>query len=313
MRAGCRALHSVEETGGASSRASCVPPPPRPVDCGPAVARHRRNGYGKQRQRCDQWQRRGALERERQRRGRRRDPRPRPVVPAAAAVAYREAVRETVIAATELQSRVAQLVNAYRVRGHLFAHLDPLGNAAARRARARALATSASARRTSTRCSPPPASAACRERATLREIVAHLTETYCSLDRRRVHAHRGARAARLAAAADGVDAQPRARSTARELAAHPHEAHRRRDLRAVHPQELRRRQALLARGRREHDPDDRSARRGGRARTASRRSSSAWPTAGASTCSSTSWARTCARSSPRSTTRSPSASSAAAT
>src|ERR1019366_5986192 len=41
-------------------------------------------------------------------------------------VAYREAVRETVIAAAELQSRVAQLVNAYRVRGHLFAHLDPL-------------------------------------------------------------------------------------------------------------------------------------------------------------------------------------------
>ena len=39
----------------------------------------------------------------------------------ATAVAYREAVRETVIAATELQSRVYQLVNAYRVRGHLFA------------------------------------------------------------------------------------------------------------------------------------------------------------------------------------------------
>ena len=34
---------------------------------------------------------------------------------------------ESVIAATELQSRVAQLVNAYRVRGHLFANVDPLG------------------------------------------------------------------------------------------------------------------------------------------------------------------------------------------
>ena len=45
---------------------------------------------------------------------------------ASSAVAYREAVRETVIAATELQSRVAQLVNAYRVRGHLFANVDPL-------------------------------------------------------------------------------------------------------------------------------------------------------------------------------------------
>src|SRR5271167_4394930 len=40
-------------------------------------------------------------------------------------VAYREAVRETVIAATELQIRVAHLVNAYRVRGHLFANVDP--------------------------------------------------------------------------------------------------------------------------------------------------------------------------------------------
>ena len=43
---------------------------------------------------------------------------------------YRESVRETVIAATELQSGVAQLVNAYRVRGHLFAHVDPLGKPA---------------------------------------------------------------------------------------------------------------------------------------------------------------------------------------
>ena len=44
---------------------------------------------------------------------------------ATAPAAYREAVRETVIAATELQSRVAQLVNAYRVRGHLFARPRP--------------------------------------------------------------------------------------------------------------------------------------------------------------------------------------------
>ncbi len=35
------------------------------------------------------------------------------------ATAIREAVRETVHAATEQQTRVAQLVNAYRVRGHL--------------------------------------------------------------------------------------------------------------------------------------------------------------------------------------------------
>ncbi|HSY24170.1 MAG TPA: 2-oxoglutarate dehydrogenase E1 component [Polyangiaceae bacterium] len=93
-------------------------------------------------------------------------------------VAYRDAVRETLIAATELQSRVAQLVNAYRVRGHLFADLNPLGK-------------------------PPPAPelelshfgldesdfdksfstagmAGLPERATLHQIVAHLRETYCS-------------------------------------------------------------------------------------------------------------------------------------
>src|SRR5205807_1569660 len=29
--------------------------------------------------------------------------------------------------AEELQERVAELINAYRIRGHLFANLDPLG------------------------------------------------------------------------------------------------------------------------------------------------------------------------------------------
>ena len=81
------------------------------------------------------------------------------------------------------------------------------------------------------------------------------------LHRSRVHPHRGARAASVAPAADGVDAQPRVARPPR-AAPYPHEAHRGRDPRAVHPQELRRPQALLARGRREHDPDDRSARRG---------------------------------------------------
>src|SRR5580692_12957796 len=39
---------------------------------------------------------------------------------------YHAAVAETVIAATELQSRVAHLVNGYRARGHVFANVDPL-------------------------------------------------------------------------------------------------------------------------------------------------------------------------------------------
>src|SRR5689334_10346289 len=35
--------------------------------------------------------------------------------------------REQVAAAAAVQGRVYQLLNAYRVRGHLFAHVDPLG------------------------------------------------------------------------------------------------------------------------------------------------------------------------------------------
>src|ERR1700735_2936762 len=34
---------------------------------------------------------------------------------------------ETVLETAGVEGRVFQLINAYRVRGHLFAHLDPLG------------------------------------------------------------------------------------------------------------------------------------------------------------------------------------------
>src|SRR6478672_8398198 len=36
---------------------------------------------------------------------------------------------ERLLAAAAMQGRVYQLVNAYRVRGHLFARIDPLGTA----------------------------------------------------------------------------------------------------------------------------------------------------------------------------------------
>ena len=125
------------------------------------------------------------------------------------------------------------------------------------------------------------------ERATLREIVAP-PERDVLLAR----SASSSRTSRSPSRATGSRTQMestrnRASLDRTRAAAHPHEADRGRDLRAVHPQELRRRQALLARGRREHDPDARSARRGGRRSTASKRSSSAWRTAGASTCSST--------------------------
>jgi 2-oxoglutarate dehydrogenase E1 component len=99
--------------------------------------------------------------------------------PPAAAVAYREAVRETVIAATELQSRVAHLVNGYRVRGHLFANLDPLetpSGAAPELELAHFGLTEADLDKTFSTAGM----SGLPERARLREIVQHLSETYCS-------------------------------------------------------------------------------------------------------------------------------------
>ncbi len=92
---------------------------------------------------------------------------------------YRESVRETVIAATELQSGVAQLVNAYRVRGHLFAHVDPLGNppnAHPELELANFGLTDADLNKTFSTAGM----SGLPERATLRQIVRHLSETYCS-------------------------------------------------------------------------------------------------------------------------------------
>src|SRR5580700_79671 len=97
----------------------------------------------------------------------------------ATAVAYREAVRETVIAATELQSRVAQLVNAYRVRGHLFANLDPLESAPPA-APELELANFGLSEADLGKTFSTAGMSGLPERATLREIVAHLKETYGS-------------------------------------------------------------------------------------------------------------------------------------
>jgi 2-oxoglutarate dehydrogenase E1 component len=97
----------------------------------------------------------------------------------ASAVAYREAVRESVIAATELQSRVAHLVNAYRVRGHLFANLDPLGTPTEAVPELE-LANFGLSEGDLGKTFSTAGMSGLPERATLRAIIAHLSETYCS-------------------------------------------------------------------------------------------------------------------------------------
>jgi 2-oxoglutarate dehydrogenase E1 component len=95
------------------------------------------------------------------------------------AAAYREVVRESVIAATELQSRVAQLVNAYRVRGHLFATLDPLEKEPEAHPELELSNFGLTAADLDTTFATAGMSGL-PERATLRQIVEHLGETYCS-------------------------------------------------------------------------------------------------------------------------------------
>ncbi len=95
--------------------------------------------------------------------------------------AYREAVRETVHAANEQQTRVAQLVNGYRVRGHLLADLDPLDITPPVSA-AQANLELSSVGLTEADLDQTFSTAGMSglpERATLRQIVAFLRETYC--------------------------------------------------------------------------------------------------------------------------------------
>ncbi|HEX8789952.1 MAG TPA: 2-oxoglutarate dehydrogenase E1 component [Polyangiaceae bacterium] len=90
----------------------------------------------------------------------------------------REAVRESVVAATELQSRVAQLVNAYRVRGHLFARVDPLENAPEAQPELE-LSNFGLSEADMDKAFSTAGMSGLPERATLRQIVDHLSETYC--------------------------------------------------------------------------------------------------------------------------------------
>ena len=85
---------------------------------------------------------------------------------------------ERLLAAAAVQGRVYQLVNAYRVRGHLFAKIDPLGTppeAAPELELSNFGLTEADYDVTF----PTVGMSGVAEKATLREIIAHLSETYC--------------------------------------------------------------------------------------------------------------------------------------
>ncbi len=86
---------------------------------------------------------------------------------------------EHLLAAAALQGRVYQLVNAYRVRGHLFAKTDPLGTFA-HAAPELDLTNFGLSDSDYDVTFPTVGIAGLPTRATLREIVSHLSETYCS-------------------------------------------------------------------------------------------------------------------------------------
>ena len=151
----------------------------------------------------------------------------------------------------EKQTKVLQLIHNYRVRGHLVADLDPLDRA---RAPHRDLDPATYGLTlwdldreflTGGLSGEDKGDAARDPRHPARDLLRH--------DRRRVHVHRRPRAQGLAAAPHGVDPQlPGARRGEQE--AGPREAGGGRELRALPAHEVRRPQALLARGRRGAHP-----------------------------------------------------------
>jgi 2-oxoglutarate dehydrogenase E1 component len=85
---------------------------------------------------------------------------------------------ERLLAVAAVQGRVYQLVNAYRVRGHLFATIDPLGTPA-EAAPELDLSNFGLTEADYDVTFPTVGMSGIAEKATLREIIAHLSETYC--------------------------------------------------------------------------------------------------------------------------------------
>ncbi len=86
---------------------------------------------------------------------------------------------DTVLTEAAVRARVFQLVNAYRVRGHLFARIDPLGTPpdAAPELDLSIFGLESADLDT---VFPTAGVAGLPERAKLKDIVSHLSETYCS-------------------------------------------------------------------------------------------------------------------------------------
>ncbi|HEX7664144.1 MAG TPA: thiamine pyrophosphate-dependent enzyme, partial [Polyangiaceae bacterium] len=87
--------------------------------------------------------------------------------------------KEAMLAAAAIQGRVYQLLNAYRVRGHLFAHLDPLALPSDGPPQELNLSNFGLSVSDLDTTFPTVGIAGLPERATLRSIIAHLSETYC--------------------------------------------------------------------------------------------------------------------------------------
>jgi 2-oxoglutarate dehydrogenase E1 component len=85
---------------------------------------------------------------------------------------------ENVLVAEQAGGRVYELINAYRVRGHLYAHLDPLSPPPSGPSPELDLGTFGLSEADLDQTFPTFNLAGLGERATLREIVAHLRETY---------------------------------------------------------------------------------------------------------------------------------------
>jgi 2-oxoglutarate dehydrogenase E1 component len=85
---------------------------------------------------------------------------------------------EAVLAAALTQGRVYQLLNAYRARGHLFAAVDPLGQPSDATPELELERFGLSDRDLDT-VFPAVGIGGLGDRATLRQIVKHLSETYC--------------------------------------------------------------------------------------------------------------------------------------